>query len=88
MNTKPLSFYQWLRQNYKPYECRIGDLLGDAKADPSFPKRTSKKKTILDYLERNDACYACLETFKDAFKLYQKFTAQEEEISFANANDI
>lgn len=67
-----MSFYKWIIKNYSGMRCPAGDLADDAKSDENFPRKAKSYRTILDYLESNGACDACLDIFEKAFKLYKR----------------
>ena len=60
---------------------RMLDLKADVAADPRFPSRGEKNVYRL-YLERQQACKACLETFEDVWMLYLEYRRREISMSF------
>ena len=62
------TFRVWIRQFDKD-NFPIGDLSRDIADDSDFPKKNDYDE-ILSYLEMENACFACLETYKSAWKMY------------------
>ena len=71
-----MDFYDWLierqlRKDGTFRNSRFGDLALDMSADKAFPRDATKDR-ILDYLRSRYACREALQTFKDAWRSYQK----------------
>lgn len=71
-----MNFYNFMMKNYKDAKEPKGDLARDMYADREmFPRNAPGKfegwrKVILNYLERNNACIECIDTFEDAWEEY------------------
>nr|DAW88634.1 MAG TPA: YozE [Bacteriophage sp.] len=71
-----MTFYTFMTRNYKNSDSPAGDLARDMKSDyEKFPRNRPCKfngwhKLIRKYLEENDACTGCLETFEKCWKEY------------------
>jgi uncharacterized protein YozE (UPF0346 family) len=71
-----MQFYTWMIKNYLNESSPKGDLANDMKGDDSFPRNTYPGKyngwhnLIRGYLERNNACTDCLETFEECWEEY------------------
>ena len=71
-----MTFYTFMTRNYKNSDSPAGDLARDMKSDyEKFPRNRPCKfdgwhKLIRKYLEENDACAGCLETFEECWKEY------------------
>ena len=63
-------FKTWLIDNYLKVDNYLGDLAKDIKYDKDFLKTNDENK-IYDYLESCGACKECLNTFKEAYKIYK-----------------
>lgn len=62
-------FKTWLIDNYLKVDNYLGDLAKDIKYDKDF-SRTNDENKIYDYLKNSGACKECLDTFKEAYKMY------------------
>lgn len=63
-------FKEWIMQ-FEKDNSPIGDLAKDIKQDEQFPY-TKDYKSILNYLESQNACDGAIKAFKHAFRIYSK----------------
>lgn len=70
-----MNFYTWITENYKGQDNRFGDLADDILDDTGFPKNARTKKKIETYLIVRGACVNCLNTFSDAWAMFEEYKA-------------
>ena len=63
------TFRVWIRQ-FEGNDNAMGDLAHDIADDHEFPKKNDYDEFLI-YLEMKNACFACIETFKTAWKKYE-----------------
>ena len=66
-----MSFYKYLVDNYFETDSLIGELAREMERDNDFPKESSNKEEIRNYLEGCDATWDAIEAFGDAWEDYE-----------------
>lgn len=75
-NSGPMVFKDWLVDRHLNKDTPFGDLADDVASDGEFPTKNTRE-AIRDYLERQHACTACLETFGRAWAAYRRYVKKE-----------
>lgn len=70
---EPSNFYAWLIKQAN-IDSPIGDLAGDVKRDPFFPRAGSTIKPFKDYLEQKSFDSCVIQALDDAWKEYSELT--------------
>ncbi len=66
-----MNFFDYMVKNHQGENSPAGDLTEDMlRSGDSFPKDSTEKKVIQEYLIRNNACPQCMEVFRKVWKEY------------------
>ncbi len=72
-----MTFYTWLIEKHLGKDSRTGDLAMDIASDKNFPRFGTLDKIML-HLYSQGACDAAIETFKGAWRAYERYEKAEQ----------
>ena len=77
-----MNYADFITEKYLGKDTPAGDLAGDIRHDPNFPRLTDQdpdqeRQTIKNYLEHRSACAGCMAAFRYTWSRYIAFCRKE-----------